>query len=178
MADQGAGRNSGQGAGKSFVQFSRGAAQRIAKAVRTVEAGDRGQGPVEFEHPVPQNSKSRHCSWTGTWNIDSTAVIQFSGSSQTVTAYNAYFGWREPSPPTPGTGVVFRYMGQWRLHTVDLPTVQGFTAIQTTASSSTVYGVLGCEATYDANPPPGEGSGAAGIQTYLKWFATTACTTS
>jgi len=53
MSSQGASNNAGQAVGKSFVSFSRGAAQRIAKVVRTVEAGDRSQPAVSFDHPLP-----------------------------------------------------------------------------------------------------------------------------
>ena len=51
---QQSGGNRDQGAGGNrFVQFSRGAAQRIANVVRTVEAGNRSQSGVRFDHPVP-----------------------------------------------------------------------------------------------------------------------------
>ncbi len=48
MASQGAGGQP-QGAGNKFVQFSKPAAQRIAKVVRIVEGGDRNQPGLKFE---------------------------------------------------------------------------------------------------------------------------------
>ena len=172
-ASNGAGQSASQG---PFVKFTRPAAQRIAKAVMTVERGNRDQGPVTFEHPIGDAVKVRHCAWTGTWNMGSTAVIQFTGSARTATAYNAYHGWREPSPPNSGAGIVFRYSGAWRLHGIDLETVQGYTAVSLT-STLPAYQILGHEIVNDA-AGEGEASGAPGAQAYLKWFQVTACTTS
>jgi len=51
MSSQAAGGQP-QGAGKGSVTFTRQAAQRIAKVVRTVEQGDRTQPGVTFDHPI------------------------------------------------------------------------------------------------------------------------------
>jgi hypothetical protein len=78
MADQGAGRNAGQAAGGRFVQFSRGAAQRIANVVRTVEAGDRSQPGITFDHPTPSGGKIfRVATFTGSWSIGSSKTVTF-----------------------------------------------------------------------------------------------------
>lgn len=94
MADQAANSGGGQAAGKAFVQFSRPAAQRIAKVVRTVEAGNRSQGGVIFDHPMPGgNVAFRSASFTGAWNISSTTpklvtLKYISGGTATANAYN------------------------------------------------------------------------------------------
>lgn len=78
MASQGAGNNRGQAAGGGrFVTFSHGAAQRIAKAVRVVEGGDRNQPEITFEHPLPPAKWFRVCTFTGSWNINSQATVTF-----------------------------------------------------------------------------------------------------
>ncbi len=84
MAEQGASNGAGQAAGKSFVSFSRGAAQRIAKAVRTVEAGDRNQPGLTFDHPMPGGSKVfRVCTFTGSWSKNTAKVVTFRGVTST-----------------------------------------------------------------------------------------------
>ena len=84
MADQGANNGAGQAAGKSFVSFSRPAAQRIAKAVRTVEAGDRNQPGLTFDHPMPGGGKVfRVCTFTGAWSKNSAKVVKFRGITST-----------------------------------------------------------------------------------------------
>jgi len=79
VAEQGASNGAGQAAGKSFVSFSRNAAQRIAKAVRTVEAGDRNQPGLTFEHPI-QSSNARGvriATFSGSWNIGTINTVTF-----------------------------------------------------------------------------------------------------
>ena len=84
MADQGANNGAGQAAGKSFVSFSRPAAQRIAKAVRTVEAGDRNQPGLTFDHPMPGGGKVfRVCTFTGAWSKNAAKVVTFRGITST-----------------------------------------------------------------------------------------------
>lgn len=125
----------------------------------------------------PGATNVRACSWTGTWSIGKTHQIELIGATQTATAVNSYFGWREPVPATAGSGVVIKQSGSWHLHSIDLETVQGITAVTTTAQGSAGFGILGCEAIYDPDPPPGEASGAPEIYRYLKWFQITACST-
>jgi hypothetical protein len=84
VAEQGASNGAGQGAGKSFVSFSRGAAQRIAKAVRTVEGGDRSQPGLTFDHPMPGGGKLfRVCTFTGSWSKNAAKVVTFRGITST-----------------------------------------------------------------------------------------------
>jgi len=83
------------------VQFTRPAAERIAKVVRKVEEGDRRAGPLKFgprQRPVAQAGDSdifRIAAFTGTWNVDSTATIEFIDpvhSNATATAINYFCG--------------------------------------------------------------------------------------
>lgn len=85
MADQGAGGGGGQAAGGGFVKFSRGAAQRIAKAVRVVEGGDRNQPPIEFDHPQfgGGGKQFRVCTFTGSWNKNSLKTVTFKYQTNT-----------------------------------------------------------------------------------------------
>jgi len=95
VADQGANNGAGQAAGKSFVTFSRGAAQRIAKAVRTVEGGDRNQPGLTFDHPQFGGVKMfRICTFTGSWSIGSTKTVTYkyaSSTPNTAVATNLFF---------------------------------------------------------------------------------------
>lgn len=95
MAEQAASNGAGQAAGKSFVSFSRGAAQRIAKVVRTVEAGDRSQPGVAFDHPQFGNAKIfRVCTFTGSWAIGSSKTVSYkyqTSTPNTAVATNLFF---------------------------------------------------------------------------------------
>ena len=96
MSEQGASNGAGQAAGKSFVSFSRGAAQRIAKAVRTVEGGDRNQPGLTFDHPqfVSTGKLFRICTFTGSWPIGSSKNVTFkyqSTTPNTAAATNLFF---------------------------------------------------------------------------------------
>lgn len=89
MADQGAHNGAGQAAGKSFVSFSRAAAQRIAKTVRTVEAGNRAQSGLTFDHPqFGQPAVIRTATFTGSWSIGSTKNVTYKYASGTANATN------------------------------------------------------------------------------------------
>ena len=82
---QGASNSGGQGAGKSFVSFSRPAAQRIAKAVRVIEAGNRSQPGLTFDHPMPGGGGKvfRVCTFTGTWSKNSSKTVTFKSTTST-----------------------------------------------------------------------------------------------
>ena len=92
MSSQGAGNNGGQAAGRQFVSFTRPAAQRIAKVVRTVEAGNRTQPGVEFDHPMPSAvafKVIRQATFNGPWPLgESTAVTFVQTPTATVNATN------------------------------------------------------------------------------------------
>ena len=91
MSSQGASNGPSQAAGSQFVKFSRASAQRIAKAVRTVEVGDRSQPGVAWDHPIPTNAKIfKIARYTGSWSKDSskTVTVGVSPNTSTLTAQN------------------------------------------------------------------------------------------
>lgn len=77
--------------------FTVSSAERIAKVVRTVEAGNRDGSilPVSprFGGSLNGGSAVKFCSWTGTWGYNSTKTITFaSGTAATATATNVILG--------------------------------------------------------------------------------------
>jgi hypothetical protein len=92
MGSQGASGGPSQGAGnKQFVKFSRGAAQRIAKVVRTVEQGNRDQPGITFLHPMPLGGKVfRVCTFTGAWSKASDKTVTLRNQTATLVATNLF----------------------------------------------------------------------------------------
>jgi hypothetical protein len=111
---QGASNGAGQGAGKSFVSFSRPAAQRIAKAVRVIEAGDRNQPGLTFDHPMPGGGQAliRTATFTGSWSIGGTKNVTYKYMTGTANAVNDLMNL-----PSAGTRncVIGREGTAWRL---------------------------------------------------------------
>lgn len=128
MADQGAGRNSGQAAGGGrFVKFSHGSAKRIAKAVRIVEGGNRDQPPLTFEHPIPGASPLKLATVTGQWATGATASLTFYGITNTVSVQNLHM------PVEVATGasaecVIGKAGGTWTLVSVNFGKLKAFAA--------------------------------------------------
>ena len=86
MAKQTANNGGSQSAGSKGVTFSRQAAQRIAKAVRTIEGGSRNQPGITFDRPMAGGIGSRLFrmgTFTGTWDINSANVVTFSNQTTT-----------------------------------------------------------------------------------------------
>jgi hypothetical protein len=113
VAEQGASNGAGQAAGKSFVSFSRGAAQRIAKVVRTVEAGDRSQPGLTFDHPQFGNGALfRTATFTGSWSIGGVKNVTYKYMTGTANATNDLMNL-----PSAGTRncVIGREGTAWRL---------------------------------------------------------------
>jgi hypothetical protein len=91
MASQGASGGPSQGAGnKQFVKFSRGAAQRIAKVVRTVEQGNRDQQGVSFGHQPMPGKVFRVCTFTGGWGKTSDKTVTLRNQTATLVATNLF----------------------------------------------------------------------------------------
>jgi hypothetical protein len=77
------------------VTFTKPAAERIAKVVRTVEGGDRDAGPLTFgSRGVAGNPKTfRVCTFTGAWAINATKTVTFrnqTATPNTVAAVNLF----------------------------------------------------------------------------------------
>ena len=85
MGGQNANNGGKKGAGSEFVKFSRQSAQRIAKAVRTVEGGNRDQPGIVFDHPLPSSNAKvfRICTFTGAWSINSAKTVTFKYTTAT-----------------------------------------------------------------------------------------------
>ena len=78
------------------VTFTRPAAERIAKVVRTVEGGDRDCGPMTFGARIGGVSGKvfRIATYTGAWSIGDTKTVSFkyqTATPNTVSATNLVF---------------------------------------------------------------------------------------
>ena len=75
----------GKAARTERVTFTRPAAERIAKVVRTVERGNRDCGGLTFERvSAPAAGKVfRMCTFTGTWSKNTVKVVTFRGVTST-----------------------------------------------------------------------------------------------
>jgi hypothetical protein len=77
------------------VTFTSGAADRIAKVVRTVEGGDRDCGPLTFGARIGGVSGKtfRVCTFTGAWSINAEKSVTFRNQTttpNTVAAVNIF----------------------------------------------------------------------------------------
>ena len=84
------------------VDFTRGAAERIARVVRLVEQGDRGQsGPTWERVDTGGGGKVfRICTFTGSWDIDTMKTVTFRNvttTPNTVAAMNLFSSLAGPS---------------------------------------------------------------------------------
>ena len=77
-------RPDGAAAGTQRVTFTKPAAERIGKVVRTVEAGNRDQGPLTFgPRGVASGKVFRVCTFTGSWSINASKTVTFRGVTTT-----------------------------------------------------------------------------------------------
>lgn len=71
------------------IAFTRGAADRIAAAVRTVEIGSRGGGGIEWDTQQPASGfKLKVATFTGNWETGTYKTVTLSGSTQTASVFN------------------------------------------------------------------------------------------
>ena len=81
-------------AGRRFVRFTRGAGERIGRAVVGFERQTKGASPLTFEHIVPGAPASKVFRMatfgTAAWPVDSSAVVTFLGVTNTATALNVF----------------------------------------------------------------------------------------
>jgi len=81
----------GKAAKTERVAFTRPAAERIAKVVRKVEAGDRGAAPLRFDRIGGSSGKVfRFCTYTGSWALDALKTVTFRNQTNTVQAVNLF----------------------------------------------------------------------------------------
>jgi len=85
------------------VDFTRGAAERIAAVVRQVEGGSRDGAPLTYgKVDTPVGGKVfRVCTYTGAWTVDTIKTVTFkhqTATPNTVSARNLF--WPVPDGPT------------------------------------------------------------------------------
>jgi hypothetical protein len=144
VARQTANNGANQAATGKGVTFTRQAAQRIAKVVRTVEGGSRNQPGIVFDHPMPSSGGGkvfRVASFTGAWAINSSKVVTFSNQTNTpntASVSNLYFDY--PTPSGSVTCGIAKEGTAWYL--IDVP-IEYATAVfaAETASGSFVTGI-------------------------------------
>jgi hypothetical protein len=77
------------------VVFLRPDAERIARAVRTVEAGKRDETPLAFRRVMePPKKVFRICTFSGAWNIGASKTVTFkykTTTPNTVSATNLFW---------------------------------------------------------------------------------------
>lgn len=137
MADQGASSGGSKRAGSEFVKFSRQSAQRIAKVVRTVEAGDRAHEGIVFDHPIPsQGAAIRSATFTGAWSIGSVKNITFKYREGTANAHNDLINLPEASSRN---CIVGKEGTAWRLINWEWYIAHAATAASLTTSKLTFF---------------------------------------
>jgi hypothetical protein len=77
------------------VVFLRPDAERIARAVRTVEAGNRNETPLTFRRVGGEGGGGKEkvfrvCTFTGAWNKAASKTVTFRGVTSTVSAVNLF----------------------------------------------------------------------------------------
>jgi hypothetical protein len=110
-------RPDGKAAKTQATSFTRPAAERIAKVVRKVEAGDRAEAPLTFRRIGAGGSVAlRHVEWTSQWAAAETATFTFKSNNATATGINVFAGVDE------GSGWVAKHSGTWHLVVCNLTT--------------------------------------------------------
>jgi hypothetical protein len=81
----------GASAGTQRVTFTKGAAERIGKVVREVEAGNRDLGPLTFGPRVggAGGKVFRVCTFTGSWSINASKTVTFRNQTTTPNTASA-----------------------------------------------------------------------------------------
>jgi hypothetical protein len=81
------------------MAFTRPAAERIAKVVRAVEAGDRDQPGITYGSALGgvASKTFRMGTFSGEWSVGSAKTVTFRGSTATVSATNLF--WPIPGGP-------------------------------------------------------------------------------
>jgi hypothetical protein len=85
------------------VDFTRGAAERIARVVRIVEQGDRDGSALRFGKVAESGGGKvfRICTFTGSWNVNSFKTVVLRNSTATVSAYNLFASVQAPCGGSP-----------------------------------------------------------------------------
>lgn len=100
-------RPDGKPAATERVVFTRPAAERISKVVRTVEAGDRRSNGLSFgvqAEAMPLSLKV--ATFTGSWATGTYKTVTLVGSTATASVYN----WCNPAPGDTASTTASRYV--------------------------------------------------------------------
>lgn len=171
---QGANNGSSQAAGNhQFVKFSRGAAQRIAKAVRIVEAGDRSGPGVTFDHPMHgAGLRLKVATFTGSWATGTWKTVTLTGSTNTASVYN----WCNPADGDTSNTTSTRYVVFGRANgtnsVVEIAMHDTSRTCHMTLGSLNLTSLTG----YDASQIQVLGHNTTGP--CLEWYSVTTCATS
>lgn len=154
------------------INFTRGAAERIANAVRTVEIGSRGAGSIEWDVQRDPPFRLKLATFTGSWEASTWKTVTLNGSTQTASVYN----WTTPVIVSTGDSECHRYVIFGKAAgTHSLVEVQ----LQHT-SCSCVLSVGGIDLTqlqgYSASEVQLLGHNTTGP--CLQWYSVSTCTTS
>lgn len=131
--------------GTERVAFTRPAAERIAKAVRKIEAGDREAAGLVFDRRfIAASSKTlRICTFTNQWNTATTNTLTFfnvTTTPNTVTAYNLHMPVQVASSQT-AECAIGKAGTAWYLVSVNLTKLAGYdTAVIQLFGHSTASG--------------------------------------
>lgn len=146
------------------VTFTKASAERIAQAVRIVEAGNRDTGGLptapRFGSGGGGGAPIRLCGWTANWYLNASTLVTFSSGGATATAENVFFG------VGPGAGWVAKDAGVWKLISCKLSDQPGFDGTETQLLGH--IAVTACE---------GECSDNIYANT-LQWYSVTTCATA
>lgn len=153
------------------VDFTRGAAERIASVVRRVEQGDRDGAPLSFAR-VLDDAPSRNVQlayWTGAWGVNQTHEVTMWSNGKTAVAINRYFGFKPATYPfqANGEGIVVKgggyFSSSWILACFSLDRVDNFLEVLPTNETVQFLGHA-----------PGDEQGGP----FLKWYSVTTCEAS
>lgn len=102
------------------VDFTRGAAERIARVVRLVEQGERDQSGPTYGRVVEGGGGGitfRICTYTGAWSVDSAKTITFFNQTSTPNTVVAHNLFATLAVPTASTQVcaIHKYGTAWYL---------------------------------------------------------------
>jgi hypothetical protein len=104
---------------QSPITFTRDSAQRIARAVRKSEHGNRDAAPITFGVRLQEGCTSaglRYVEWTDRWSAAATGTFTFQSNNATATGVNVVAG------VDAGSGWVARHSGTWHLVVCNLTT--------------------------------------------------------
>jgi hypothetical protein len=127
----------GKPASVDRVSFTRPAAERIGKAVRQVEAGDRDLGPIEWgPRGVGGSGKVfRVCTFTGAWSISTAKTVTFrnvTSTPNTVSVTNVFLALPDRGSQPCG---IAKDGTEW--HLIAYAPITAQTAVLTSVSLST-----------------------------------------